>query len=62
MPLVKQGFVLQRATNPARGRMASKPERPQGFVFAKQAAAADVAGGGSRRQAVVAIMSLAAPR
>jgi len=35
--------------------MDSKPERPQGFVFAKQATAADVAGGGSSWQhAVVA--------
>jgi len=28
--------------------MASNPERPQGLVFAKQAAAADVEGGGCR--------------
>jgi len=34
--------------------MAFNPERPQGLVFAKQAAAADVAAGGSRWQQVAA--------
>jgi len=37
--------------------MDSKPERPQGFVFAKQATAVDVAGGGSSWQQQAAAAS-----
>jgi len=51
------GFVLQGATKPAKKQIAQDP--PQDgrqtratscLIFAKQAAAVDVAGGGSRRQ------------
>jgi len=55
------GFVLQRATKPAKELNAQNPpqdclqtQATSGLVFAKQAAAADVAGGGSRWQQVAA--------
>jgi len=51
------GFMLQRATKPAKELIAQNPSQDclqtratSGLVFAKQAAAADVAGGGSRWQ------------
>jgi len=53
--------VLQRATKPAKELIAQNPPREclqtratSGLVFAKQAVAADVAGGGSRWQQVAA--------
>jgi len=55
------GFVLQRAIKPAKEMIAQNPPQEclqtratSGLVFAKQAAAADVAGGGSRWQQVAA--------
>jgi len=55
------GFVLQRATKPAKELIAQNPPQDclqtratSGLVFAKQAASADVAGGGSRWQQVAA--------
>jgi len=51
------GFVLQRETKPVKELIAQNPPQDGlqtrstlGLVFAKQAAAADAAGGGSRRQ------------
>jgi len=55
------GFVLQRATKPAKELIAQNPAQDclqtratSGLVFAKQVAAADVAGGSSRWQQVAA--------
>jgi len=51
------GFVLQRLTKPAKELIAQNPpqddlqtQATSGLVFARQAAAADVAGGNSRWQ------------
>jgi hypothetical protein len=53
----RDGFVLQRATKPAKELIVQNPSQDclqtratSGLVFARQAAAADVAGGGSRWQ------------
>ena len=58
------GFVLQRVTKPAKELIAQNPPQDglqtrttSGLVFAKQAEAADVAGGGSRWQQQAAVAS-----
>jgi len=57
----RSGFVLERATKPAKELIAQNPPQnclqtraTSGLVFAKQAAATDVAGGSSRCQQVAA--------